>query len=430
MSLPSTADVVVVGSGITGVAAAAAAATRGARVALLDKEDGPAREGSGRAQGSLRVQGRHAAEFPLARDALRLWTEAAMAADFELVTGGNLYLRTREEETPVLEHLVEQAHRAGLTDVELLDAAQTRELIPAASGPLLGAMWSPVDAHCQPEQGTRVFVDRAQRAGVHSAYRVKVLALREAHGRIVGVETTSGSIATDTVIVAGGVWTAHLTRTVGVSVPIMPVVMSELETEPVEHLFRPTLRAFGFGARQRPNGRVVLSAGLNARVAHGLSFSDLHGLRFWLPRALSFRKSLRFRLDTGGIRDQIRHRSTLGTALVPDISPEPTVDRALVDESLARLAGVIPALSGARAARYWGGLVDMTPDGLPVIDGAAGPAGLTVIAGLCGHGFTLGPVLGEVAADLALTGTSAYDLDAFRLSRYAGGRVDRPEMTI
>jgi sarcosine oxidase, subunit beta len=55
MSMPRTVHVVVVGSGITGAAAAAALSERGASVLVLDKEDGPAREGSGRAQGSLRV---------------------------------------------------------------------------------------------------------------------------------------------------------------------------------------------------------------------------------------------------------------------------------------------------------------------------------------------------------------------------------------
>ncbi len=430
MSLPPSADVVVVGSGITGAAAAAAAAARGARVVQIDKEQGPAREGSGRAQGSLRVQGRHAAELPLAREALRLWTDAARDHDFELVAGGNLYLATREQELPLLRRLVEDSHRAGLGSVELLDVAQTRDLIPAAAGPLLGAMWSPGDAHCQPTTGTQVFVERAKRAGVHVAYGVKALALDVSNGRIAAVKTTRGSIAAGAVVVAAGVWTGYLTRTAGVPVPIMPVVMSELETAPVEALFTPTLRAFGFGARQRPNGQVVISAGLNAQVAHGLSLADLHDLQLWLPRALSLRKSLRLHIDTRRIREQLRHRSTVGTALVPDTSPEPTADRALVDDSLHRIAKVIPALSTARAARYWGGLVDMTPDGLPIIDGAAGPVGLTVIAGLCGHGFTLGPVLGEIAADLALAGRSDYDLHSFRLSRYAAGPVAQPEMMI
>ena len=264
MTRPTSADVVVVGSGIVGAATAAAIAARGGSVVLLEKEDRPAREGSGRAQGSLRVQGRHGAEFPLAQEALELWTEAAAEEDIEFVVGGNLYFRTTEDELPVLRHLVDEAHRAGLTEVQLLDAEQAREIIPCATGPFLGAMWSPVDAQCQPEKATAHFVGRAVRGGARVAYGVKVTRLLESGGRITGVNTTDGPIAAGAVVVAAGVWTPYLAKTVGVKVPIMPVVMSELETEPLKPLFTQTIRAFGFGARQRPNGRTVISAGLNA----------------------------------------------------------------------------------------------------------------------------------------------------------------------
>lgn len=426
----AVADVVVIGSGITGAATAAAAARHGASVVLLDKEDGPAREGSGRAQGSLRVQGRHSSELPLAEEALRLWTEVAEEGDFELVKGGNLYLRTSEEELPVLRGLVEEAHRAGLAEVKLLDADQTRQIIPCATGPFFGAMWSPVDAHCQPEKGTVAYVRRACARGVRLSYGVKAVRLVETGGRITGVDTTAGPIRAGSVVLAAGVWTPHLARTVGLSVPIIPVVMSELETEPVKPLFTQTIRAFGFGARQRPNGKVVVSAGLNAKVAHGVSLADVYGLRYWLPRALSFRKNIKLSLDVRAVVTQIRTRSILSPDHVPQVSPEPVCDRTLVDSSLARMSRVIPELRGVGVSRYWGGLVDMTPDGLPVIDGRPGPDGLTIIAGLSGHGFTLGPVLGEIGADLALEGSTTRAIEEFRLARFADGRVAHPTMTI
>jgi glycine/D-amino acid oxidase-like deaminating enzyme len=429
--LPAGADVVVVGSGIVGAATAAALASRGARVVLVDKEDGPGREGSGRAQGSLRVQGRHGSELALAREALGLWTEAAAdGGAFELVHGGNLYLQTRPEEADVLRGLLAESHAAGLTSVELLDAAQVRALVPAVSGELLGGMWSPVDAQCQPDLGTAFWAAKAQRLGVSTAYGVKATRVRTGGGRTTGVETSAGAVAADAVVVAAGVWTPYLTRTAGLDVPIMPVVMSELETAPVPPQFAATLRAFGFGARQRPGGQVVVSAGLNARVRHGVSLADLHGLRWWAPRALSFRKAIRLNLDVRRTASQVRHRSTFGTALVPAPSPEPPVDARLVDSSLARLARVVPGLAGAKTTRRWGGLVDMTPDGLPVVDAGSGPDGLVVVAGLCGHGFTLGPALGETAADLALTGRTDRDVEAFSLARFAGRRVAQPSMMI
>jgi sarcosine oxidase subunit beta len=430
MTMPATTDVVVVGSGVTGAATAAAVAGRGQRVVLIDKEDGAAKEGSGRAQGSLRLQGRHAAEFPLAQEALRLWDEAAEESDFELVKGGNLYFQTRDSELPILRGLVAQAHKAGLRNVQLLDADQVREILPAATGSFIGAMYSPVDAQCQPEKSTAYFVEKAKRSGADIHYGIKVTGLLHRVGRIAGVDTTAGRIYADAVVLAAGVWTPHLAKTVGLKVPIMPVVMSELETVPVKPLFTQTLRAFGFGARQRPSGKVVISGGLNARIRHGASLADFNGLRYWLPRAWSFRKNIKLELDVKGTLRQIGHLSTLDTALVPQPSPEPPADKRSVRAAHERLSTVIPELSGAAIGRYWGGLMDMTPDGLPIIDGSAGPQGLTIITGLSGHGFTIGPVLGEIASDLSLDGVTKREIKEFRLSRFTGSPIHRPEMMI
>lgn len=430
MSLPANADVVVVGSGIVGAATAAALAVRGARVVLVEKEEGPGREGSGRAQGSLRVQGRHGAEFPLAIESLRLWEEAALEGDFEFVAGGNLYFQTTEAERVVLTRLVREAHEAGLTGVELLDPEQAREIIPCATGPFLGAMWSPIDRQAQPAKATDHFARRAEHSGADIVFGVKATRILEARGRVSGIDTTAGRIRADAVVVAGGVWTPHLVKTVGVRVPLMPVVMSELETEPLPPLFSQTIRAFGFGARQRPNGRTVVSAGLNATVRHDVTLADFNGLRYWLPRAMAFRDNIRLGLGSRQIMNQLRFRSTLDTRLIPDASSEPRFDQHLVDGSLKRMARVIPAFENAGVGRYWAGLVDMTPDGLPIIDDQAGPEGLTVITGLCGHGLHLGPVLGEIAADLSLDGHTPRPIEAFRLDRYAARNVDRPAMLI
>jgi len=431
VSIPVSADVVVVGSGITGAATAAALAERGATVILLDKEHGPAREGSGRAQGSLRVQGRHPSEFPLAVEALGLWERAAAEDprhDAELSRNGNLYLCTNEDERPLLLDLAAQARAAGLTDVRYLEADAVREMVPAALGPFLGGMWSPYDAQAQPHRGTQLFVRRAERGGVRFAYDTLATGILTERGRATGVDTNRGPVHTGSVVVAAGVWTAHLLAEVGIRMPLMPVCLSEVETAPQPPLFRPTVRAYGFGARQRPDGRLVVSAGLGARVTRRASLYDLNGLRFWLPRARTFRKNLRIRVDARQVVRELRHRRSLGAGLVPVPSPEPVADRNSVDDALRRLAQVFPAADPALPRRYWGGLVDMTPDGLPVIDHGAGPDGLVVVAGLCGHGLALGPALGEIAADLALDGATRRPIAPFSMARFAGEVTSREVM--
>jgi sarcosine oxidase subunit beta len=401
-------------------------------VVVVDKEDGPAREASGRAQGALRLQGRHPSEFPLAREALRRWAQVlaeAPGADIELVNGGNLYFCTTTDERPKLMSLVSEAKAAGLTDVAFLDREQTREVIPAATGPYVGAMWSSVDAQCQPEKATRFFVDCAKRAGATFVYGAKATRLLACADRVTGVETSLGRVAAGSVAVAGGIWTPHLVSTVGLNVPIMPVCLTELETAATEPLFAPTIRAFGFGARQRPNGRVVVSGGLNALLTRRISFYDCNGLRFWLPRAKAFRKNLRLRPNGKQILREVARMRTVGPALVPARSPEPRADRHSVDAALARLSTVIPAMTQVSVSRYWGGMVDMTPDGLPIIDAIAGPGGLTVIAGLSGHGLALGPVLGEIASDLSLDGHTERPIEPFALDRF-NGRVASPRLLI
>jgi hypothetical protein len=71
----------------------------------------------------------------------------------------------------------------------------------------------------------------------------------------------------------------------------------------------------------------VISAGLNAAVGHAVSLQDIDGVQYWLPMAVAFRRNIKLSLDVHRIADQLRHRSILGTDLVPDISPEPAVDR-------------------------------------------------------------------------------------------------------
>jgi sarcosine oxidase subunit beta len=91
---------------------------------------------------------------------------------------------------------------------------------------------------------------------------------------------------------------------------------------------------------------------------------------------------------------------------------------------VARASRVIAGFADLPLSRVWGGLIDQSPDGLPVLDAPAEAPGLVIAAGFSGHGFALGPVTGEVLRDLALGRAPAHDLSPFRLSRFgaAAGR--------
>lgn len=101
---------------------------------------------------------------------------------------------------------------------------------------------------------------------------------------------------------------------------------------------------------------------------------------------------------------------------ITDESVQPPVRAAAA--VLGRAVAILPALARAGGARVWGGLVDLTPDGLPVIERTPEVEGLVVTAGCSGHGFCLGPVTGQIARELALDGRSSLPIEPFRRSRF------------
>lgn len=420
-------DLIVVGAGICGAVAADVASAAGLRVAVVEKEHAAAQEGSGRAQGILRLQGRAPEEHPLAVEALRLWHELPRPEAIELTFGGNLYLALQPAEVDPLRALVADAGRLGVPGVELLTAAQVRELVPAARGRFTGAMWSPSDGHCQPDKASAWFLDAAVRRGAEVHFDTKALAVTSAAGEVTGVRTTRGPLQAPAVVVACGVWTPHLLATAGVQVPVLPVALSELETTAVPPLFSAAVRAYGFGARQRPDGRLVVSNGLNAVVDHRVSLYDLRFARLWSRRLAAHWRSVRLRAGVAETVGQLRHRSTCAPDLVPAHRGGPTARRRRLAAALRAMAAVFPDVAAAHPARAWAGLVDMSPDGLPIVDSPL--PGLSFATGLSGHGFTLGPVLGRVLVELATEGHTTRQTAPFRLARF-DGQVPVPTKTI
>jgi sarcosine oxidase, subunit beta len=414
------ADVVVVGAGICGVTAAEALARRGANVVLVEKEPGPGLEQSGRAQGAIRVQGREAAELSLALESLEIWRSVAEHGDeFELRFGGNLYLCTNEDEVRQATELRDVAHANGFTDVRLLTPDEAREIVPAATGEFAAAMWSPGDAQCLPRAATEFFAKRAAAAGATFSYSTLATRIVDSGGAVKGLETSRGAIAAAAVIVTGGIWTAHLAATVSVQVPVMPVAFWQCETEPLEPLLGPTLRCFDFGARQRPNGPISMSGGMNTIVDHYLSLASLRHVRTWTRRYLANRTAIRLHVDWLRLARELRLRSA-GAAEHMALPVERDANRKLMDASLEAAGRMIPRLRDVRIIRYWAGVVDMSPDGLPILDGSTGLDGLVVVTGLSGHGLALGPAIGRIAADLATEGRTDRPIDAFSLRRFEG----------
>jgi len=372
--------IVIIGGGITGSAAADALARDGQPVTLIDRS-GIAAMASGRTLGGVRQSGRHPAELPLARAAVALWAglHESLGVDVDYRRGGNLRLARTPDEVGIIRGIVDSQRAQGLELHFLPDNRAVREVAPALSQNVLAAAYCATDGHADPVKATHAFADSARRHGATVREGVGARGIEVTAGRVTGVLTTAGRIPAERVILAAGIDTPTLLRPLGLDLPLSTEVVAVVQSEPLPPTLGPVLGVANAdcAARQEVGGRL--------------------------------------RFTNGGSTDATR-------------APEPSATE--VRDLVARVAHVLPIAGRARVSRTWTGLVDLTPDALPVIDAPASIFGLVVAAGFSGHGFCLGPVSGLLCADLATGRSPRHDLAAFRLGRFqtAPRAAGRPEL--
>jgi sarcosine oxidase subunit beta len=379
--------IVIIGGGITGCAAAAELARDAHAVTLIEKHR-IAAMASGWTLGGVRQSGRHPAELPLARAAVAIWANLhdALGADIEYRRGGNLRLARTPTEVDAIQALVDAQQAQGLDLRFLPDNAAVRAIAPAIARDVLAASFCPTDGHANPVLATQAFANHARKLGAEILEGVSAVSVGTTGVRVNGVETSSGFVAADRVVVAAGTHTPALIAPLGLALPLSLKVVHVVQTEPLPPTFT---QVFGVAnadcaGRQEVDGR----------------------LRF-----------------TGGRKDWTGDSEAWTEAA---LAPTPDEIRTVVD----LVAGVLPIAGTTPIARTWGGLIDLTPDGLPVIDAPPPVEGLVVAAGFSGHGFCLGPVSGQLCADLALGRTPRHDLSEFRLARFSRGETESAPLAL
>jgi sarcosine oxidase subunit beta len=147
----------------------------------------------------------------------------------------------------------------------------------------------------------------------------------------------------------------------------------------------------------------------------------VEGLPQALPMIVEEETTFHFRRRDGCLRLAYREPSARW-------SSDEVVDGALVDEVRERLAHRYPSAAGAPVERAWAGLYDMTPDAHPII-GPLGDDGY-IAAGFSGHGFMQSPAVGRAVAEALLGLSPTFDLEPYRLERFAGDEVFPEELVL
>lgn len=385
-------NVVVLGGGLVGCAAAYYLARRGAKVMLLEQGD-LNREASGRNAGSLHFQLEYrlirygdelASQFaqiiPLSLVALEDWRrlEGELQADLEVELGGGLIVAESAADLALLEKRQALQEKWGLGS-RLLSATEVRQLAPYLADTVIGAGYFPHEGHANPRLVAPAFARRAESLGAKISVRARVTGLlRDGADWVVTMVDRDGraqEIVAGAVLNAAGAWAAEIGALAHLHLPMyaVPLSMNVIERAAplIPHLVQHASKRLTL--KQVAAGNVLVGGGWPSR--------------FWREGA--------------GMTTQRR--------------AQPVVENVLENLSLA--ARLVPAIGSLHLLRSWTGITGITTDQMPLLGAVPEAPGFFVAAG--GAAFTHGPTYARLISELILDGTPSTVIDLYSPARFS-----------
>jgi glycine/D-amino acid oxidase-like deaminating enzyme len=393
--MSSVPDVIVVGAGIVGTSTAYFLSKKNVKVTLLDG-DAPGSGASGRNPGYQWLHTRKAGlQMDIGLMGRRLSDE--LAAELEgwdfRASGGMFYFFD-----PGLERLfrnfVDERRTVGLP-MEYLDAKAALEACPILAPNVFGATYNPLDAHQDTRKLCEVLTEAARCQGAILRFNERVEALIIEEGRCRGVRTSKGDHYAGKVVLACGSWTPRLLEPLGIRVPITPMRLQVVETEPAPFRFEPLL--YGPTA--------VKQYAFFRDIAGYTDAGSTHPMEKMFP-GIEFLELAAQRVDG---------RLLLGCPMdFPGLDDRPTVGG--IAMTLAALAEALPPIKTLAIERIWAGLLPQTPDALPILGEVPHITDLVINAGHV-FGNLAGPLSGKSIAQQLTGEKTDLDLGQFRLDR-------------
>lgn len=429
--IPDAADVVIIGGGIVGVSTAWFLARQGVNVVLCEKGY-IAGEQSGRNWGWIRQQGRDIRELPMMIESLRIYSELEAEIDESIgfTQGGCLYAANTANEMEWFHEWMDIARDFDL-DTRVIERDELGKIVHGAAPRWHGAMYTPSDARAEPHKTTPAIARAASRAGATLLTACAVRGIESSAGRVSAVVTEHGSIRTSTVLCAAGAWTSMFCRSMGISVPQLKVRGTVARTAPAEKVLDGSLFDERLGIRRREDGGYTVAHG--SILDHRITPSTFRYALKFIPALLGEIKVLRIRFG----REFIDEWSMPSTWPLDAVSPfeenrvlNPEPNQRVLRVIRKNLYEIFPKLAGVDLVESWAGMVETTPDVLPVMGKVGSVDGYHIATGLSGHGFGIGPGAGKVMAAILTNADNPIDMKPFRLSRFFDGTPIRPQTTI
>lgn len=421
--LPDAVDVVIIGGGIAGASTAFFLTEKGLRVAVCEKGQ-VGGEQSSRNWGWVRQMGRDRAELPLAIESLNIWRDLeprwGIRAGFRQT--GIVYTFRSGENEEGLAGWADAANEYQLP-IKRLTKGQVQELMPGIAPDFDIAYHTSNDGRGEPGMATPAIARAAQERGAVILENCAVRSVETAAGRVSGVVTERGPIKCNAVVVAGGVWSRLFLGNLGITFPQLKVTGGAFRVETDAVLPEMPIGGTDFSFRKREDGGYTV-----ARRNASLAIITPDSFRFFsdfLPSLVTSWRELKLRVGKQFVTELMMPKRWAADAKTPfetfrTLDPAPR--ERLNAEALRNTIRAFPAFANARVTHQWGGLIDTTPDAVPVIDEVPTMPGLYISSGYSGHGFGIGPGAGRLTADLINGDHPIVDLAPFKLSRLRKGK--------
>lgn len=382
--MSNVADVVIIGGGVNGCAAAYYLAKSGTRsVIVLEATNSIGHGGSSRNGGGVRQSGRDVRELPYVMYGIRnLWPTLSeeLGVDTEYTQKGNLRMGKTPEHMKKLESLANSAQSVGL-DVRMIDQKEVKEICPYLSDEVIGASWCPTDGHANPLTTTLGYYKRALELGVRFYTDAPVKSIQKVKGKVRKVILNDGTVFEgETIILVAGYESRAIARTIGVDVPMNRLIDECLVTEMQPHMID---------------------------VMFGCASADFYGHQ-------TKHGSFVFGSDSGW--------ETVDEMVDPSTNladPSRMITNSVtLSASCRAIEGYIPALRDAKIVRSWCGWLDNSFDGVPFLSRVDEAPGLILACGFTGHGFGTAPAVGLMLSQMVQGEKTVVDISALRYDRF------------
>ena len=430
-AIPPAAEVVIIGGGIVGVSTAWFLAKQGIDVVVCEKGH-VAGEQSGRNWGWVRQQGRDAREMPMIVESLRIWRDLGdeIGEDLGYRQHGILYLINDDKQ---LERYAAWAKFAENyeTGTRLIDRNELPRFVRRAAVEWRGALHTPTDGRAEPHRAAPALARAVARRGGTVLTGCAVRGIETTAGHVSAVVSEHGTIRTSTVLCAAGAWTSMFCRSLGIRVPQLRVRGTVCRTAPAKVVCDGAMSDRSLALRRRLDGGYTLAHG--STIDHPLSPSTLRfGIQF--ARALMMdSRSMRLSLGREFLdelatptRWSLDGESPFEKCRVLNPKPNPKVLRRI----RAEFDTMFPELAETPIVESWAGMIETTPDVVPVIDAPAELPGFHIATGFSGHGFGIGPGAGKAIAAFLTGDDVGLGVGEFRLGRFTDGTPIRPQTSL